>query len=50
MRRLSQLSETCRSHLEQALEAEDPQEKNYHIRTAMQAGFVEDVPDELRDE
>ncbi|WP_247729263.1 hypothetical protein [Halovivax limisalsi] len=48
MRRLSQLSDECRTHLELALAAEDPQEKNYHIRTVMQAGCVDDVPDEFR--
>lgn len=45
MRRLSQLSDECRTHLERALAADDPQEKNYHIRTVLQAGCIDDVPD-----
>ncbi|WP_254863572.1 hypothetical protein [Halovivax gelatinilyticus] len=49
MRRLSQLSEECRTHLERALAAEDPREKDYHIRTVMQAGCVEEIPDEFAD-
>lgn len=47
MRRLSQLSDECRTHLELALAADDPAEKDFHIRTVMQAGCVEEVPDEL---
>ncbi|ELZ08514.1 hypothetical protein C479_14283 [Halovivax asiaticus JCM 14624] len=47
MRRLSQLSESCRTHLELALATDDPAEKDYHIRSVMQAGCVEEIPDEF---
>ncbi|MFC3958569.1 hypothetical protein [Halovivax cerinus] len=49
MRGLSQLSDECRTHLERALATDDPAEKDFHIRTVMQAGCVEDVPEDLRD-
>ena len=46
---LSQLSDECRDHLEQALATDDPTEKDFHIRNVMQAGCVDEVPQELGD-
>lgn len=37
-----QLSEDCIDHLNQALEEDEPAEKNFHIRQVLQAcGFAE---------
>lgn len=43
---LSKLSDRCREHLEQALAADDPSEKDYHSRNVMQAGCVDEIPEE----
>lgn len=45
----AQLSDDCLSHLEEALDAEDPAEKDYHIRTVIQAYGVDELPPELDD-
>lgn len=44
------LPDHCLSHLERALDAEDPSEKDYHIRTVLQAYGVEDLPEDLETE
>ena len=44
---MPKLSEGCREHLEQALRAEDPEEKNYHIRHVLQVCGSAEVPDDL---
>lgn len=41
------LSEGCREHLEQALRAKSPEEKNYHIRHVLQVCGSAEVPDDL---
>lgn len=40
------LSSACKSHLEAALENDDPSEKDFHIRQVLQACGMEDCPDE----
>jgi hypothetical protein len=44
---MAKLCEGCTDHLREALRAEDPATKNYHIREVLQACSVEDVPEEL---
>jgi len=44
---MPKLSEGCREHLEQALRAESPEEKNYHIRHVLQVCGSAEVPDDL---
>lgn len=48
MNAMGNLSTECISHLEQALETDDPKEKNFHIRHVLQlcGEDVEVQPDE----
>ncbi|MFA9417068.1 hypothetical protein [Natrinema sp. HArc-T2] len=43
---MSELTDNCREHLEQALQHDDPSEKDFHIRQVIQACGVDDLPDE----
>lgn len=40
------LSGQCKEHLESALEVDEASEKDYYIRQVLQAGGVEDLPEE----
>ncbi|TYT61764.1 hypothetical protein [Natrialba swarupiae] len=40
---MSRLSEEAKTHLEQALQADEPSEKDFHIRNVLQADFGPDV-------
>ncbi|ELZ22041.1 hypothetical protein [Natrinema limicola] len=43
---MRKLSDNCREHLEQALQTDDPSEKDFHIRQVMQVYGVDHLPDE----
>ncbi|MFC3959224.1 hypothetical protein [Halovivax cerinus] len=45
---MAQLSTECKRHLEDALDADDAQEKDFHIRQVIQASGMGDVADEYR--
>jgi hypothetical protein len=44
---MPRLSEGCRQHLKDALRADDPGRKNYHIRQVLQLCGCDDVPDDI---
>jgi hypothetical protein len=44
---MSELCEGCKDHLEAAIEASDPAEKNYHIRQVLQVCGTEGIPDDV---
>ncbi|WP_171052374.1 hypothetical protein [Haloterrigena sp. H1] len=43
---MQKLTERSQNHLEQALQTDDPSEKDFHIRQVMQMCGVDDLPDE----
>ena len=43
---MARLSEECTVHLEEALQCDDPSEKDFHIRQVLQACGVDDLPEE----
>ncbi len=45
---MGELSEDCKRHLESALDSDDPQEKDFHIRQVIQASGMDDCADEYR--
>ncbi len=47
---MQKLTDNCRKHLEEALQTDDPSEKNFHIRQVMQVCGVDDLPDESDEE
>jgi len=42
---MQKLSEGCEHHLKKALDIDDPQEKNYHIRQVLQVSSTDDLPE-----
>jgi len=42
---MQKLSEKCEHYLKKALDIDDPQEKNYHIRQALQISSIDDLPE-----
>ena len=45
--RAGMLPDSSRKHLEQALQQDDPSEKDFHIRQVMQVCGVDQLPDTL---
>ena len=43
---MRKLPDSSRKHLEQALQQDDPSEKDFHIRQVMQVCGVDQLPDE----
>lgn len=43
---MRQLSSECKRHLEQALDADDPKEKDFHVRQVIQAAGMGDVAED----
>lgn len=43
---MPRLTEGGREHLERALQTDETEEKNFHIRQVLQAYGVDDIPDE----
>lgn len=44
------LNDQCKHHLEQALEEEDPSEKDFHIRNVLQAYVADETPNSIESE
>jgi len=45
---MGELSADGRQHLEEALQNNDPSEKDFHIRQVLQVWGVDDLPKELK--
>lgn len=45
---MGELSAECRHHLEEALQNDDPAEKDFHIRQVLQACGVDGLPDDVK--
>jgi len=44
---MAKLSAESRQHLEEALQNEDPSEKDFHIRQVLQVCGMDNIPEEL---
>jgi len=44
------LGEKSRNHLEEALQSDNPSEKDFHIRHVLQASAINDSPSEIETE
>ena len=42
---MQKLNEGCEHHLKKALDIDDPQKKNYHIRQVLQLSSIDDIPE-----
>lgn len=44
---MSELNEKYKTHLVKALQSDDPQKKNYHIRQVLQKSNTTDLPEDV---